>query len=691
MSSLSAESRGAVRGPRGSVLARVFLEVLRQDVLLLDLVTQLALRAVCRELRLVVGGQVRGVRALRGTAPLTAALFPRLERVSLRGCAPSAVTDAVVERVVAGLPGLTALDLAGCARVTDTALAALGAVRKKLAATFPSRVAARALVTLDLTRCTRITDVGVSALASLTTLATLRLGDCLHVTDAALQSLVALTALTALDLHQCRHVTDAGLASLTALPSLADLSLRGCRVTDAGVSSSLLALTALTALDLRCHLVSTAALPRLAACPALHSLSLNSCRPGHGVDPVVVPPALTRLDISGCSQIPEAQLLALASLPRLASLDLSHCRLGVTDGLLAALAASPSIASLTSLNIAKCNGLTANGLASLTPLAHLASLNLDKCNTAVTDATLVALAHSLTVLTALSLQVCRRVSLAGLRALATLPHLTDFNLAYCNQIEDDAIKALTHQSTSGGSVAVDHGTPAGGGWREEVHGERMVERSLTRVDLAYTGVTDVGVAALASLPCLTSGVTNVGVAGIVGSQITGLSLRCNPQLNDSGLCTMGMLSGLASLDLGESGVGDAALASISSLTGLTSLHLGLCRGVTDCGLASLSTPGLPNLLELNLKHCTQVTDVGVASLACLVALTFLDLSGCNRVSDAGLRHLAPLDALESLHLVGTRLTDAGLAALAPSLFSLRFLNLIGCSTTAASEHALSNR
>jgi hypothetical protein len=123
---------------------------------------------------------------------------------------------------LAGLPQLRLLDLCGCRRITDAALAEIGRLTQ--------------LQNLDLSKCEHISDEGLRHLAGLTQLQWLDLSGCPQITDAGLASLAALVRLQSLDLAGCHQITDAGLAQLQALPRLQKLFISRCpRVTEAGI------------------------------------------------------------------------------------------------------------------------------------------------------------------------------------------------------------------------------------------------------------------------------------------------------------------------------------------------------------------------------------------------------------------------------------------------------------------------
>lgn len=158
------------------------------------------------------------------------------------------------------------------------------------------------------------------------------------------------------------------------------------------------------------------------------------------------------------------------------------------------------------------------------------------------------------------------------------------------------------------------------------------------------------------------------------------------RLNGSGLADLKELTNLEEIDLGKTGVTDAALGHLQGLANLRSLNLGQ-TGITDAGLVHLQ--GLRSLRKLSLAE-TRVTDAGLVYLKKLRSLeelllpqTAVDGSGlanlrfCNklktldlsetRVSDAALANLQLLKGLETLRLDKTEVTKQGSAKLKKAL------------------------
>ena len=150
-------------------------------------------------------------------------------------------------------------------------------------------------------------------------------------------------------------------------------------------------------------------------------------------------------------------------------------------------------------------------------------------------------------------------------------------------------------------------------------------RSSKRLDVAGLGITEAGLAHIASMP-----------------RVSSIGLR-NTSIRD-----LGPLTPLASRLRG------------CWLDG---------SPITDDGVRPLA--GASALRRLSLRQ-TKLTDVGLKHVAGLNGLTSLDLSA-TRVGDAGMRELAGLSGLQTLNLRGTLVSEAGAASLQTRLPGLRIL------------------
>jgi Leucine-rich repeat (LRR) protein len=211
---------------------------------------------------------------------------------------------------------------------------------------------------------------------------------------------------------------------------------------------------------------------------------------------------------------------------------------------------------------------------------------------------------------------------------------------------------------------------------------------LRKLDLNCTGVTGVGLAALArsSLEVITM----LGGGSDEGLQVIS-TIKSLREIHCSVSCTGKTLRALARLKhlrvLNLYGVHDFSaedlrplvqlpelrelrlrgiaarrdtMPIVSQMSGLRALDFGADKTVNDEWLACLEN--LTSLERLNLAS-TSVTDLGVQRLARLGNLRELDLSALP-ITDAGLQNLAGLEKLRRIDLSDTRITAKSVAVLA---------------------------
>jgi hypothetical protein len=130
-------------------------------------------------------------------------------------------------------------------------------------------------------------------------------------------------------------------------------------------------------------------------------------------------------------------------------------------------------------------------------------------------------------------------------------------------------------------------------------------------------------------------------------------LVCRTNITAARMRTIGGLTELSRLDLGDSVFTDAALKELRGLRKLGILGL-TNTNVTDAGLEGLSD--LSNLHWLLLDGCPGVTDAGIKSIARLKNLVFVDLTATG-VTEAGVARLQ--NALPGCTvLLGNKVFDA---------------------------------
>ncbi|XP_071340975.1 uncharacterized protein [Trachinotus anak] len=291
-----------------------------------------------------------------------------------------------------------------------------------------------------------------------------------------------------------------------------------------------------------------------------------------------------------------------------------------------------SLVRLQYLNLASCSKLTDSCLQHIRGLKNLCFLSLDQ--TKVTDAGMVLYLQSApSCLSQLSLNQTA-VTEATLVVLPTcVPQL---RLLSIKQTKVEDVSALAELS------------------------------SLQTLNLDGTGVTEVSLKYLATLPSLSSlSLAGIPVADgnhalqiISGLKLTHLTLPGRHSVKDSGLSYLSDLSLLSELDLTDyTQVTDQGVKQLSNMMRLKKLSLSNTQ-VTDAGLPSLC--GLQELQELCLDR-TAVTSRGVAELiVCLPHLQVLGLAS-TQVGDTVVRKgLIRCSQLVKLNLSRTRITDHGL-------------------------------
>lgn len=171
---------------------------------------------------------------------------------------------------------------------------------------------------------------------------------------------------------------------------------------------------------------------------------------------------------------------------------------------------------------------------------------------------------------------------------------------------------------------------------------------------------------LRSLVC--QGVTSSGQASL--STLSGLhSLKLSHSIVGDEL--LSHMTDLETLCLDTTNISNTKLSSVANMQRLAVLELQYCNGVSDQGLVSVG--GLTNLRVLKLRYLTNVTNVGVVHLSRLTSLECLDLTSTS--IDDGC-DLSPFKRLKKLILAQTDVTGATV----PSFENLQWLDMVGTKT-----------
>ncbi len=239
-------------------------------------------------------------------------------------------------------------------------------------------------------------------------------------------------------------------------------------------------------------------------------------------------PTIREVRIKRCLSNTVHKLLNLPYLAQLTSLQIGG---GIHAPELQALAASPLLASLTSLDLSH-NAIDAEGaraLANSPYLAQLTSLNLG--GNSIGDTGLQALASSPHLANLKSLELDgNEISASGARALASSSHLrqlTSLNLN-SNRIGDAGLQALAGSRSLAGLRSLDiGGNGIMAGVRALASSPHL--RQLTSLNLGGNNIRDVGVEILAASPNLAevrslkltdNYITDIGVRALAASPYT---------------------------------------------------------------------------------------------------------------------------------------------------------------------------
>ncbi len=285
-------------------------------------------------------------------------------------------------------------------------------------------------------------------------------------------------------------------------------------------------------------------------------------------------------------------------------------------------------------------------------------------------------------------------------------------------------------------------------WANDSLVERIAQiKTVRRLDLSFTYVTDRGMEQIRNLPVLeeliletAEFITDASMAHLRGSKTLRTLVLRGTDITDVGMPYIGEMTALRKLDLSQTMLGDGGLESLPTLTQLEEIDFGGSRitginlpmlkllpklrklgisgiqrrnggscwtaTITDLDLDAVAV--LSGLEELNLgagvglsregapkgggNNCratgaVQITSLGVAKLAKLKNLKRLDLSGA-RLSAAGLDALKQLPKLERLSLWYARGIDDSAAPVLAGLKSLAHLDLSDTPVTAATLEQL---
>jgi internalin A len=389
------------------------------------------------------------------------------------------------------------------------------------------------------------------------------------------------------------------------------------------------------------------------------------------------PAELTHLCLYGQNDIGDKDLAKLAGASQLVWLELYGTK--VTDDGLRHLA---GLSKLEALFIGE-TGISDAGLASLASLKNLKCLNIQK-NPGITDAGMELLSelHDLEVLNVYGTRVSDD-GLGHLHKLSKLRHLNVIATLVGPGGQQSILNVIPECSFSEypSEWYPDYGQSRMSGPREPGKiivrlpgtAEKLIE-SLEMSQVQFTsrqeGEKTVIELADQHLSHLTS-----------RQEIEEMEYRT---ATPRGLASIAGMTGLRSLDLLNSGVGDSGVAKLKNMKQLKRLNL-WGTDITDVSLQNLKD--LSQLESLILLQA-RLTDEGMTNLKHFPLLSELNLSHIP-ITDQALVHVAQLSLLKNLDLTGTKISDAGLPALR-SLKNLNWLSLDSTEITGKTLGALSD-
>ena len=374
----------------------------------------------------------------------------------------------------------------------------------------------------------------------------------------------------------------------------------------------------------------------------------------------------------------EALSLLLSELTRtaspsqasLCSLELLNCN-AITDAALSDVvttlaAGSASPLPLESLSIVRCPDLSAIGTGAMIPRfialnggAALTALCLDGCND-LDDAALGASLGACPMLISLGLNGCRSLTTAAAKAICELHALTTLDVSSCPGVT--ALPGLADGCPKLERLNISLCKCFGNAAMSECVG--MDERgagggmpALERLNVSGTAIGNEGAAAVAQRCPRLAWFNCTRCVELSDDGAMMLAVRCAGSLRSLFLAACPNVTDVTLCALGE------------FCSELSELHLAGCRAVTDVGLLSIAK-GCPALTSLSVDTCSGISDESVVELARRCArLDSFQANGCAGLGDDSLVALAMgCRALTRIDVRAcARVTQAGLEACAKNL------------------------
>jgi hypothetical protein len=377
--------------------------------------------------------------------------------------------------------------------------------------------------------------------------------------------------------------------------------------------------------------------------------------------------------------------------PELTSISFSHSELNEVDLEAAVTSIALGCTGLTRIDLSGCSELTEAGLAALASnCPALNTINLFDC--AIDEVAIQSLPVKWPALTEVDISYsnAEATTTATILPFAQCSSLTKLGLGGCYEVTDAAIAALIAGCPKLKTINLTSGLALTDSVFSTIPGTlpwQSVNLSLIpSSDL--TGQAFISLAkrcpSLTSLTISESNITDEIVASVAAAcpLLTFLDVSANLELTDKAVTSLAPCSSLASVNFhGCANLTDMAATSLAKVHAvLRSVDLSYCPKIADVGVASLAT-NCPSLTSINLSYCPKLTDAAVASLAANCrSLTHVDLSHCVELTDAAVASLAAgCPSLASVTLSRcTKLTDETGTSLA-SCRSLTYVDVSGCA------------
>lgn len=403
------------------------------------------------------------------------------------------------------------------------------------------------------------------------------------------------------------------------------------------------------------------------------------------------PDDVRRAPLAWWEQVRRGEASPLWPLAR--SLDLSG--LGLDDDAVAAVAATPALATLSGLSLAD-NQIGAAGAGALSDSAYVSGLRmLDLADNRIGSAGAARLASSASLRHVARLVLSRNgLGPDGAEALARgLLRPRELDIAG-NDIQAAGATALAASAASSRLerlVLADNAIGSDG--MSAVAMSRTLA-TLEDLDASHNGIGTAGAAALALAPhmgalaCLSLARNRIGLEGLellVASNrfpaLESLDLASN-EIGAQGVMSLAaspFARRLTRLNVADNGLGDAGLAALLGAPYLTRLReLGLAQnGITAAGITLLGgAPPELAALDLSSNPLGMPGAVGLATILPRLRLTSLRLDDCALPPDglAAVVRAAPV-TITALSIAGLGLAGAGAAVLAASATALSLQQL----------------